>query len=176
MKYFVDLDDTLINSTNLNNDAYNFALEKYGYSRIVTSERLTREKFKFVDELKLDKIIELKQLYFCQDWLKYRITLNELIIKKLEIYKKSNCFLWTKANKTRVLKILEECKLDRYFKEVIFDKKISFEESITKLKNYVNSKQIVIYENNRDFFVSKNYKIIDVIKNQKFDVRGYLVW
>lgn len=67
MKYFVDLDDTLINSTNLNNDAYNFALEKYGYSRIVTSERLTREKFKFIDKLKLDKIIELKQLYFCQD-------------------------------------------------------------------------------------------------------------
>lgn len=29
MKYIFDLDDTLIQSTALNNDAYNYALEKF---------------------------------------------------------------------------------------------------------------------------------------------------
>lgn len=40
MKYIFDLDETLIQSTTLNNDAYNYALEKFGFQRIITSERL----------------------------------------------------------------------------------------------------------------------------------------
>ena len=59
MKYFIDLDDTLVNSTILNNDAYNFALEQYGFDRIVTKERLTRDLL--VGFKNLDKIIKLKQ-------------------------------------------------------------------------------------------------------------------
>ncbi len=40
MKYIFDLDETLIQSTTLNNDAYNYALEKFGFQRIITNERL----------------------------------------------------------------------------------------------------------------------------------------
>ncbi|MCI8476483.1 MAG: HAD hydrolase-like protein [Clostridia bacterium] len=40
MKYIFDLDETLIQSTTLNNDAYNYALEKFGFKSIITSERL----------------------------------------------------------------------------------------------------------------------------------------
>ncbi|MBR5439237.1 MAG: hypothetical protein IKV61_03350 [Clostridia bacterium] len=43
MVYVVDLDDTLVLTKNLNNDAYNFALEQNGQSRIKTKKRLTRE-------------------------------------------------------------------------------------------------------------------------------------
>ena len=43
MVYVVDLDDTLVLTKHLNNDAYNYALEKNGKSRIKTNKRLTRE-------------------------------------------------------------------------------------------------------------------------------------
>ena len=35
MIYVVDLDDTLVSSTILNNDSYNFALESYGFKPIM---------------------------------------------------------------------------------------------------------------------------------------------
>ena len=43
MVYVVDLDDTLVLTKNLNNDAYNFALEQNGQKRIKTAKRLTRD-------------------------------------------------------------------------------------------------------------------------------------
>ena len=64
MKYIFDLDETLIQSTTLNNDAYNYALEKFGYPRINTSERITREELNFIPEELLRKIIKEKQKYF----------------------------------------------------------------------------------------------------------------
>lgn len=51
MKYIIDLDDTLIQSTVLNNDAYSYALEKCGYTRLNTKERLMREKLQFISGL-----------------------------------------------------------------------------------------------------------------------------
>ena len=63
MKYIFDLDETLIQSTTLNNDAYNYALEKFGYPRINTSERITREELNFIPEELLRKIIKEKQKY-----------------------------------------------------------------------------------------------------------------
>ena len=39
MVYVVDLDDTLVLTKNLNNDAYNFALEQNGQKRIKTAKR-----------------------------------------------------------------------------------------------------------------------------------------
>ena len=43
MVYVVDLDDTLVLTKNLNNDAYNYALEQNGQKRIKTAKRITRE-------------------------------------------------------------------------------------------------------------------------------------
>ena len=173
MKYFIDLDDTLISSTTLNNDAYNFALENFGYDRIITNERITRNTIK--DYLNLNKIIELKQKYFSQDWLPYRVILNSDLIYKLKNYGKSNCYLWTKADKTRTNKILEKCNLTQYFCDIIFDNKENFIYSTNKLKNFTNSNQIVIYENNQKFFINQTCTIIEQIKNKNFDIKGYLV-
>lgn len=175
MKYIADLDDTLINSTKLNNDAYNYALEKFGYSRINKDKRLTRNSIKNIDENILKDIIKLKQEYFISDWLPYRIVKNELLINKLKSVGKNNCFLWTKADKNRVEKVLKKCKLKYLFKEIIFDNKEDFNQSITKLKKATKSKQFVIYENNHSFFKNQNVKIIDQIENNNFDVKGYLV-
>lgn len=96
MKFTVDLDDTLVSSTQLNNDAYNFALEEFGYDRIVTDKRITRERLGEYNDI--DKIISLKQQYFTLAWLPYRLVTNNTLIEKLVLNKKENCYLWTKAD------------------------------------------------------------------------------
>lgn len=173
MKYFIDLDDTLVNSTILNNDAYNFALEQYGFDRIITKERLTRNLL--TSYKNLNEIIKLKQKYFTLEWLPYRLILNKELLSKLNKFGKSNCYLWTKADKTRANKIVESCNLSKLFKDVIFDDKINFSTSLHKLKQISNSESIVIYENNHNFFQNQKYKIIDEINNQYFNIKGYLV-
>jgi len=173
LKYFIDLDDTLVNSTILNNDAYNFALEHFGYKRIITNERLTRDLL--TDYKNLNEIIQLKQKYFTLSWLPYRLILNTELLSKLKEFGKSNCFLWTKADKTRADKIIECCNLSKIFNDVIFDDKTNFCTSLHKLKQIANSDNIIIYENNHNFFQNQKYKIIDEINNQYFNIKGYLV-
>lgn len=58
---------------------------------------------------------------------------------------------------------------------IIIDKKISFKESISTLKDLSKANEIVIYENNHKFFEKEKYKIIDEIRCSFFDVKGYLV-
>ena len=152
MKYIFDLDETLIQSTTLNNDAYNYALEKFGYPRINTSERITREELNFIPEELLRKIIKEKQKYFTSEWLPYRIIINKELVKKLKEYERENCYLWTKANKDRVKSILSCCKLERLFNKIIFDNKTAFQTSISKLNVATHSDVFIIYENNKKFF------------------------
>ena len=90
MVYVVDLDDTLVLTKNLNNDAYNFALEKHGQSRIKTNKRLIRENF---GETASKKLINDKQNYCAQKWLKYRVVINEDILNLLKNQDKENCKL-----------------------------------------------------------------------------------
>ena len=84
MVYVVDLDDTLVLTKNLNNDAYNFALEQNGQKRIRTAKRLTREN---LNASPSKKLITDKQNYFAQKWLKYRVVVNQEI---LSILRKQN--------------------------------------------------------------------------------------
>ena len=173
MKFVVDLDDTLVSSTQLNNDAYNFALEEFGYDRIVTDKRITRELIRKYNNL--DKIISLKQQYFTQNWLTYRLITNNTLIEKLILNKKENCYLWTKADKQRTNAILDLCNLRKYFKKIIFDKKENFNKSVALLKGHTNSNNFIIYENNFEFFTNQNVKLVDMIRNNKFNINGYLV-
>lgn len=175
MIYIVDLDDTLVSSTTLNNDSYNFALEQYNFERLSTKDRITREKLEFIDNRTLKNVIQLKQYYFGQEWLPYRIVLNKFLIEKLKLNKKENCYLWTKADKDRAYKIIDYCKLDKYFNDVLFDDKLSFEASIPKLKQLTNSNQFIIYENNKDFFFNQSCKIVDRIQTNLFDINGYFI-
>jgi len=176
MKYIFDLDETLIQSTTLNNDAYNYALEKFGYQRINTSERITREKLNFIPVELLRKIIKEKQKYFTSEWLPYRIIINKELVIKLKEYGRKNCYLWTKANKDRVKSILSYCKLDRLFGKIIFDDKTAFKTSIAKLNAATCSGMFIIYENNKKFFDNERVKIIEHLKTKYFDVTKYLIY
>ena len=123
MVYVVDLDDTLVLTQNLNNDAYNFALEQNGKKRIKTNKRLTRET---LGETSSKKLIADKQNYFTQKWLKYRVVVNEYLLNILRKQDVQNCYLWTSADKNRAKYLLKELDLAKYFNKTIFDDKKDF--------------------------------------------------
>ena len=149
MVYVVDLDDTLVLTKNLNNDAYNFALEQNGQGRIKTNKRLTRET---LGEISSEKLISDKQNYFAQKWLKYRVVVNEEILKILQKQDKENCFLWTSADKNRADFILKELDLYKYFNKVIYDDKKDLNSSLKRLKDITKSNVFLIFEDNASLF------------------------
>ncbi len=145
MVYVVDLDDTLVLTKNLNNNAYNFALEQNGQRRIKTNNRLTRET---LGEISSEKLISDKQNYFTQKWLKYRVVVNEEILNLLKNQDKENCFLWTSADKSRAEYILKELDLYKYFNKVIYDDKKDLNSSLKRLKDITKSNVFLIFEDN----------------------------
>ena len=116
MIYIVDLDDTLVSSTILNNDAYNFALEQYGFERLITNKRITREKLNFIDNDCLNNIIQLKQFYFTQKWLPYRVVLNKPLIDKIKLNKKRIVIFGQKQIKIELIKLLKHANLVNFLK------------------------------------------------------------
>ncbi len=171
-----DLDDTLVSSTTLNNDAYNFALEKFGYPRIDDEKRITRNDLNKISLQELKQIIEEKQRYFSLNWMKYRLVLNNILFQKLKQNGKRNCILWTKASKRRADVIIKEFDLDKIFQGIIYDDKTNFVKSIEKIKHLTNVNKVLIFENDESSF--QNYKqieIVDVMKTDIFDVKGYLI-
>lgn len=172
MKYIVDLDDTLVNTTELNNDAYNYALSKFGYTPINTTKRITRHDLQNNHDLK--DLIKEKQNYFTAKWLPYRIILNGKLIDKLKCHSKYDCFIWTKADKYRAQTIWNTCNLNQYFADIIFDDKTSFSSSISRLQSTYND-DLSIYENDLSFFNHSNAKIVDVIRNDNFMIKCFQI-
>ena len=175
MKILIDLDDTLVNTTSLNNDAYNYALEKFGLNRININERITRDVLNINDKNLIECVIQEKQKYFTCKWLSHRIVINHKLINKIKEYKNIDCFLWTKSNELRAIKTLESCDLIKYFKDIIYDNKTSFDNSVFKFRTLFSDKQILIYENNHKFFNQPKCEIVDEIKTQNFDIKGYKI-
>lgn len=170
MVYVVDLDDTLVLTKNLNNDAYNFALEQNGQRRIKTNNRLTRENF---DETDSKKLIIDKQNYFAQKWLKYRVVVNEEILNLLNNQDKENCYLWTSADKNRADFILKELDLYKYFNKIIFDDKKDLNSSLKRLKDITKSNVFLIFEDNEKFF--KKTISRERVEFDKFKVKKYYI-
>ena len=170
MKYLIDLDDTIIYSTDLNNDAYNYALRKYHLKTLEKNGRITREDIK--PSLIKNRIILTKQSYFCERWMPYRVIYNTALINKISILNKNDCYIWTKANKNRAFYIYKTCGLDKYFSDIIFDKKVSFDASIPSLLEKF-SDNLTIYENDMEFFYNKSAVKIEQITYSCFSVSGF---
>jgi len=170
--YVVDLDDTLVLTKNLNNDAYDFALEQNGQRRIKTNNRLTRENF---DETASKKLIIDKQNYFAQKWLKYRVVVNEEILNLLNNQDKENCYLWTSADKNRADFILKELDLYKYFNKVIYDDKKDLNSSLKRLKEITKSNVFLIFEDNDGLFKDQFIKIKLALISRFFMVNKYLI-
>jgi len=170
--YIVDLDDTLVLTKNLNNDAYNYALEKNGKSRVKTNKRLTREN---ISEFPSKKIITDKQNYFTQKWLKYRVVVNEEILGVLQNQEPKNCYLWTSADKNRADFILKELDLYRYFNQIIFDDKKDLNSSLKRLKDITQSNVFLIFEDNDALSTYKEVVVIKKLFINDFNVNKYKI-
>lgn len=170
MVYVVDLDDTLVLTKNLNNDAYNFALEQNGHRRIKTKKRLTREN---LGETPSKKLITDKQNYFAQKWLKYRVVVNEELLNLLKNQDKENCFLWTSADKNRAEYLLKELDLDKYFNKIIYDDKKDLNSSLKRLKDITKSNAFIIFEDNKKFL--KKSTSCEGVENIKYKIRKYYI-
>jgi FMN phosphatase YigB (HAD superfamily) len=164
--YVVDLDDTLVSTKNLNNDAYNFALENNGRKRLKTGKRLTRENLGGTPN---EKIITDKQKYFAQKWLKYRVVVNEEILSILQNQNRKDCYLWTSADKNRADYILKELDLYKYFNKVIYDDKKDLNSSLKRLKDITKSNVFLIFEDNENFF--KKTILRERVESDKFKVK-----
>ena len=171
MVYVVDLDDTLVLTKNLNNDAYNFALEKNGKSRIKTNKRLTRES---LGETPSKKLITDKQNYFTQKWLKYRVVVNQEILSLLKKQERKNCYLWTSADKNRAEYLLKELDLDKYFNKVIYDDKKDLNSSLKRLKDITKSNVFLIFED-KEFFNKSKTQLKCTMNSKKNKYWKYLV-
>jgi FMN phosphatase YigB (HAD superfamily) len=170
--YVVDLDDTLVLTKNLNNDAYNYALEQNGQKRIKTAKRITRDNLKNKHN---KQIISDKQNYFAQKWLKYRVVVNEEILKLLKNQDKENCFLWTSADKNRADFILKELNLYKYFNKVIYDDKKDINSSLKRLKDITKSNVFLIFEDNNSLFTINEQKLLSVLNFNNFKINKFLV-
>ena len=168
----VDLDDTLVLTKNLNNDAYNFALEQNGQKRIKASKRLTREN---LGETPSKKLIADKQNYFTQKWLKYRVVVNEGILKILQNQDKENCYLWTSADINRAEYILNELDLYKYFNKVIYDDKKDLNNSLKRLKDITKSNVFLIFEDNKALSTYKEVISIIRLHIDGFDLNKYII-
>ena len=160
----------MVLTKNLNNDAYNFALEKNGKSRIKTNKRLTRENLRGIAN---EIVVNDKQNYFTQKWLKYRVVVNEEILKILQNQDKENCYLWTSADKNRADYILKELDLYKYFNKVIYDGKKDLNSSLKRLKDITKSKVFLIFEDNEKFF--KKTISRERVESDKFKVKKYYI-
>lgn len=174
MTVFVDFDDTLVGTTELNNDAYNFALERNYFNRIVTKDRITRKSLPTTDIEKLNEIVRIKQKYFCEKWLPYRVVINYKLLERIR-RKNARCFIWTMSSEDRVLKTIETLNIKDCFQDIIFDKKNNFSESIKLLHDKVKFDDCIIYENNDVYCKNQKCIVVDRIKDSNFDVNGYYV-
>ena len=170
MVYVVDLDDTLVLTKNLNNDAYNFALENNGHKRIKTSKRLTREN---LGETLGKKLIADKQNYFTQKWLKYRVVVNEYLLNILRKQDVQNCYLWTSADKERAECVLKELDLYKYFNKIIFDEKKDLNSSLKRLKDITKSNVFIIFEDSYALYKNKGVSYIAKHNSEIFTINTY---
>lgn len=163
MRYYVfDLDNTLVFTDALNNEAYNFVLKKFGLSEIRNVERITREvvfqKYPEVEKWK-DEIIALKQNFFLNN-LERTFPARELLIK-LKNSEKCGNILWTSAEETRVIAILEYYKIAEKFRDIVFSKKADVEKDIKKICRIFECSQEDL------IFFDDNLRVIQKLKRLK---------
>lgn len=151
--YVFDLDNTLIYTNLLNNNSYNHALNSVGLESIVDCKRITRDiifsRYPNLNSIQKNIIIELKQRYFINN-LKYTFP-NKPLIQILENKNPKLCILWTSANKSRVLSILDYYKIRNEFKVILYSNKNQVIYDIVKICESLECdlKDLIFYEDNQ---------------------------
>lgn len=165
-RYVFDLDNTLIFTDLLNNDAYNYALDIHELAPIIDCRRITRDvvfkKYPYLNNLQKNEIIELKQGYFMNN-LKRTIP-NKSLLKVMVAQNINHCMLWTSADETRVTALLEYYNICSTFRKILFSNKIEVVQDIKKTCELFECDldHLIFYEDNR--------RVIDELQNLKISV------
>lgn len=145
-----DLDNTLIFTNALNNEAYNYALEYCNLHKITNYIRIERsvilEVYPSLDITQLDKIIELKQNYFLENINKTKPNLE--LINILKSNKKQDCVLWSSADKKRAKALLDYYKIKNAFNYEIYTDKKDIKKDIENIciKLSCKKEDLLVYE------------------------------
>lgn len=151
-KYVFDLDNTLIYTNLLNNNSYNYALNRQGLGSISNCERITRDivfmKYPHMNNEQIEEIIKLKQEFFVNNLQDTKP--NKSLLSILKSQDANYCVLWTSADETRVQALLEYYIVSTAFKKILFSNKINVLQDIEKMCELFGckSEQLVFYEDN----------------------------
>lgn len=149
--YLVDLDGTLVFTDFLNNQSYNFALQKNGFDLILNEKRITRQvifnHYPHISQKILNKIIQEKQDYFLHHIT--NVDKNIFMFDILAGLGKGKCFLWTAAERIRAESIISEFRLSFLFHDIFFRDKKSIESDISYVCSRLNCEksEIIVFEN-----------------------------
>jgi len=158
--YLFDMDGTLFFTDELNNESYNLALIENNFNPICGEKRITREIVKNfypeINEQEMAELINQKQNYFIKNIC--RVQKNDFLFDMLSRIKKSNCILWTSAEKKRVDSMIKEFDLQRFFGRVIFSTKKHISKEIDHIcTEFICTRdQLCAFEN--DVLVAKELK------------------
>lgn len=152
-KYIFDLDNTLVFTDDLNNEAYNYALISYNKKPIHDVKRITREvvfsRYVLTEDEK-NSLVALKQKYFINNIDK--IQKNEDLLEFLISKSSADCILWTSAEDCRVEAILSYLNLHNAFSLIIKSKKLDIEKDLDIICKHFNcsKSQLKIYDYDTD--------------------------
>ena len=148
-RYVFDLDNTLVYTDSLNNEAYNFALRQQNREEINNVKRITRENVfsrYILSENQQKRLISEKQQYFIRHL--DQLVKNEKLIRFIKSVSPQVCVLWTRAEVIRVEAILEEIQLKDHFSRIFYSKKNNIQEDLQEICEYFNcnKKDLVLYD------------------------------
>ncbi len=134
-RYVFDLDNTLIMTDRLNNEAYNYALAQVDLLPITANTRMTRkvvfEYYPNLTKFQEEQIIALKQGYFMDNI--HCTQPNLSFIHLLQSKKAAHCVLWTSANSDRAKRLLTYYGLQNNFISIIYSNKQKVSEDLEKI-------------------------------------------
>ena len=165
-RYVFDLDNTLVYTDLLNNDSYNYALNRLGFAPIKGSKRVTRntvfKKYPNLNNLQKKEIINLKQEYFINN-LNNTIP-NTVLLQVLATENAKSCVLWTSADEVRVMAILGYYNIFNSFSKLLFSDKLEVAQDIKKICGHFECdiEQLIFYED--------SHRVIKELQQLKLNV------
>lgn len=151
-KYVFDLDNTLIYTDDLNNLAYNNALQLCDLSEINDKKRVTKntilEYYPNISKDKYRKIIETKKRFFASN-LEKTIG-NSRVLDVLRAQSPENSILWTSAEKDRTELLLKFYGIDKCFGKLYFSEKSNIKNDLDEMCKFFKCEreELIIYEDN----------------------------
>lgn len=149
-KFIFDLDNTLVFTDVLNNEAYNYALSYVGLPKVIGYTRIERKVLDYLTQEEQERIIAIKQNYFLQNIAK--TVPNKSLIELLSNSLKENCMLWTSADIKRAEAILDYYKLQNAFDGKLYTKKKEITKDIEHIceRLLCLKEDLLVYEDNLD--------------------------